>query len=213
LCTSTRSQALAASHSRCTVRGDAGEVAKLDDPTRPIVEPLESLQRLVQSQKVIGLGRGGRTHQVEVDLSATTAPLEATALAGPLHQDPPHGLGGGAEEVCPPAPARRLGLEQPQVHLVDQGRGLQRCSWRLCGHPLVGELPQLLVDQREQPLGRVAVTLRRRVGEPRGQMIRWLDQDRPPMEKAPGLVADFVSHSRTGYRKTEVESLGIEQQR
>ena len=50
-------------------------------------------------------------------------------------------------------------VHQPQVGLMDQGRGLQRLPGRLLGHPLGGELAQLVVDERQELLRGVRVAL------------------------------------------------------
>src|SRR5262249_10730058 len=49
--------------------------------------------------------------------------------------------------------------DEPQVGFVDQGGGLERLPGRLLGHPLCGQLTQLLVDERQQLLGGVRVAL------------------------------------------------------
>ena len=51
------------------------------------------------------------------------------------------------------------GVHQPQVRLVDQGRGLERLAGLLLGQLLGGQLAQLVVDQRQELLGRLGVAL------------------------------------------------------
>ena len=46
-----------------------------------------------------------------------------------------------------------LAVDQPQIRLVDQGRGLERLAGLLLGQPLGGQLAQLVVDQRQELLG------------------------------------------------------------
>ena len=43
-----------------------------------------------------------------------------------------------------------LGIHQPEVGLVDQGRGLERLAGLLLRQPLGGQLAQLVVDQRQE---------------------------------------------------------------
>ena len=52
--------------------------------------------------------------------------------------------------------------DQPQVRLVDQGRGLQRLAGLLLGQLLRRQLAQFVVDQRQE-------LLRRRAG----RLARW----------------------------------------
>ena len=49
--------------------------------------------------------------------------------------------------------------DQPQVGLVDQGRGLERLAGLLLGQLLGRQLAQLVVDQRQELLGGVRVAL------------------------------------------------------
>jgi len=73
-----------------------------------------------------------------------------------IDEYPPHGLGGGGEEV--PAPVERLVADEPQVRLVDEGGGVQGVAGGLGGHAYGGEGPQLVVHEWEQ-IGRgLAVT-------------------------------------------------------
>ena len=65
-------------------------------------------------------------------------------------------------------PAELVGrADQPEVRLVDEGGRLQGVAGGLGGHPRGGELPQLVVDEREQLGGGLAVTGRRGVQESR----------------------------------------------
>ena len=49
--------------------------------------------------------------------------------------------------------------DQPQIRLVDQGRGLERLAGLLLGQPLGGQLAQLVVDQRQELLGGLGVAV------------------------------------------------------
>ena len=52
-----------------------------------------------------------------------------------------------------------LAADQPQVGLVDQGGGLERLAGLLLGQLLGRQLAQLVVDQRQELLGRLRVAL------------------------------------------------------
>ena len=52
-----------------------------------------------------------------------------------------------------------LGIHQPDVRLMHQRRGLQRLARLLLGHLGGGQLPQFLVDQRQELLGRLRFAL------------------------------------------------------
>ena len=89
------------------------------------------------------------------------AVLRASLAAGAVDQDPPHGLGRGGEEVAAavPVPGSLSASDQPEVRLVDQGRGLERLAGLLLRQLLGGQLAQLVVDQRQELLGRLRVAL------------------------------------------------------
>ena len=50
------------------------------------------------------------------------------AVTGVFHQDPPHRLRSGAEEVRSAAPLHAILIHQPQVGLVYQRRAIQRAG-------------------------------------------------------------------------------------
>ena len=72
-----------------------------------------------------------------------------------------------AAKKCP-RPSQRTVVgraDQPEVRLVNQGGGLEGVVGGLGGHARGGELPQLVVDEREQVGGGLAVTGRGGVEE------------------------------------------------
>ena len=74
-----------------------------------------------------------------------------------------------AAKKCP-RPSQRwssAASDQPKVRLMDQGGGLEGVLGGLAGHARGGELAQLVVDEREQVGGGLAVTGRRGVQESR----------------------------------------------
>ena len=52
-----------------------------------------------------------------------------------------------------------LDVHHPQVGLMDQGGGLQRLAWLLLGQLVGRQLAQLIINQRQEPLGSVWVAL------------------------------------------------------
>src|ERR1700730_15821531 len=77
-----------------------------------------------------------------------------------LDEDAAHGFGGGREEVAAAVPALGLlGVYQAQIGFMDQGGGLE-CLPRLFLSQLLGrQLPQLVINQRQQLLSGVRVAL------------------------------------------------------
>src|SRR5262249_22717741 len=74
---------------------------------------------------------------------------------GPLDEDPPHGLGGGGEEVA--AAVEVLVTHQPQIGLMDQRGGVEGMAGGFRGQARGGELPQLVVDERQEVGSSLAV--------------------------------------------------------
>src|SRR5439155_3487169 len=78
-------------------------------------------------------------------------------------EDPPHGLGGGGEEVPAAVPVwGLLDIDQADVGFVDQGGGLQRLAWPFVRHLFGRQLAQLVVDQRQELLRGVRVAFLQR---------------------------------------------------
>ena len=69
-----------------------------------------------------------------------------------------HRLGGG-EEVSAAVPAvGLLASDEPNVSLVDECGGLESLAGLLAGESLRRQVPQFVVDEREEFLGGVGVT-------------------------------------------------------
>jgi hypothetical protein len=69
-----------------------------------------------------------------------------------------HALGRGGEEVAAVRPPGLIGrADQPQIRLVDQGGRLKGLVGGFLRHPPGGELPQLVIDEREQLGGGAAI--------------------------------------------------------
>ena len=69
-----------------------------------------------------------------------------------------------AAKKCP-RPSNCWSADEPQVRLVDQGGGVEGVAGGFGGHARGGELPQLVVDEREQVGGGLAVAGRGGVEE------------------------------------------------
>src|SRR5262249_43969210 len=85
----------------------------------------------------------------------------------------PHRLSRSSEEMAAAFPVPDLlHIDQPQVGLVDQGRGLERLARLLLSQPLDREPAQLVVDQRQQLLRGVRIALLHG-GQDRRDLIHW----------------------------------------
>ena len=76
--------------------------------------------------------------------------------AGGVHENSPHGLGSGSEEMAAMVPMRPRPIsDQAQVGLVNQSGRLQGLPRLLLGKSLASQHAQFIVDKRQQ-LGRRA---------------------------------------------------------
>ena len=115
-------------------------------------------------------------------------PLKFTAMLDPflaamlLDKNPSHGFRGRGKKMAATVPSlRRFNIDETNVRLVNEGRRLKGLPWLFLGQFCGGQLAQLVVDQRQEPLGGIWVArldLRqylRDVDHPRGI----LGQERP----------------------------------
>ena len=93
---------------------------------------------------------------LDVALELAAALLRA-ALAGVVHDDLAHRDGRDGEEVLPVLPVELAAIEQPQVGLVDEGRGVERHVAGARREAAMRHGVQLDVDERQQGLDRAAL--------------------------------------------------------
>jgi hypothetical protein len=96
---------------------------------------------------------------VQINALQGPAALEPTSIAGAVYEYSPHCLGCRSEKVRPAVPMlARIAPNKPQIRLVHQGRRLKRVSWRFTLKAMVCKATQILVNEREQMLGRLRIT-------------------------------------------------------
>ena len=80
--------------------------------------------------------------------------LDPCSPPGILDKDSPHRLGRGAKEVSTAVPMLSLlDIHEPDIGLMHQRRGLQRLTRFLLSQLGGGQLPQLLIHQRQELFG------------------------------------------------------------
>jgi hypothetical protein len=145
-----------------------GEVTQLDHPSGDGVLGSKPGEGCIQGEQLfvrnVGLGRDvGQLHP-----AAVAAVLVGLLPSGGIHQNAAHGFCRGGEEVSPAFPSRNVPRpDEPKVRFVNEGGRLQGLIGGLARHPSGGELAQLVVYEREQVGGGLAVTGRRGVQESR----------------------------------------------
>jgi hypothetical protein len=82
---------------------------------------------LIEEQELLIASGGGDFLVEQLDTVEAATMANAPFAAGSFDENAAHGLGGGREEVAATVPALlRLGADEPQIGLVDQGGRLKR---------------------------------------------------------------------------------------
>jgi hypothetical protein len=100
-------------------------------------------------------------------------------------------------------PARhRVGIDQAEVGLVDQVGGLKRLTWQLMRQPPCRQLPEFLVNQREELLGCLALPVLDGNEDPRHIVHR---------RRSPWLTQPAASAQPRPIARTLFFQVGVEQ--
>ncbi len=86
----------------------------------------------------------------------------ATALVGQassriVDEDPPHGLRCDCHEVCAVLPGNIALVDQLKIGFVNQRRSIERVAGSLPPQLMLRQAPQLLVNQRQEMIDRLAI--------------------------------------------------------
>jgi hypothetical protein len=101
-----------------------------------------------------------RAQVPQLDALHPAAAAGAVLSAGMVDEDAAHGLGRRGEEVNSSVPGLlRVGPDELEIRFMDQSRRLQGVARPLAGEALGGQPEQLLVDERQELLGGVGVSL------------------------------------------------------
>jgi hypothetical protein len=92
--------------------------------------------------------------------------LGAFLAAGVFDEDTAHGLGGRGKKVAATVPASRLRLrgltppahQEPKVSFMDQSGGVERLARFFACQLLSGQPAQLVINQRQQLIGRLRLS-------------------------------------------------------
>src|SRR5262245_14457475 len=140
------------------LHAQTGEESQLDEFCNERVADLEFPQGVIQPQKLI-TRESLRRHKFVEGNRLPSDGVTTIPLASLFNQDPPHRLGGG-EEVPPALPRIWFtDVHKSEVGLMDQGSGLEGLAGLLLGQLLSSQFAQLIIDQRQELVGRLRVTL------------------------------------------------------
>jgi hypothetical protein len=136
------------------------KIAQLDDLALPRVEFRQRRERIVERDD---FGRPTLTSPPAWLSETCTAPPPRFShwRARVIHQHPAHHPRRQRKEMIPVLPVHLLLAGQPQVSLVDQGRGLERMVGAFPLKLMMRRTAQLLINQRQQLIQRCFITLAR----------------------------------------------------
>jgi hypothetical protein len=125
--------------------------AQLDQGGLPGLLAFELRESLVQGQQV-EVRPGARRFDVgQLFARVLAAGLEGSLMAGAFHDDAPHRLGRGGEEVATAVPALgRLRVHQPEISLVDEVGRLESLPRLFLRESLRRQPVELIIDQRQE---------------------------------------------------------------
>jgi hypothetical protein len=136
----------------------ASEELHLYDLSLSFIDARQLVQGIVQSQE-LGVSVDRESVQIlEGDL-ASPVTFGRSTFAGVVHKDLTHEPRSDGDEVCAALQSHRLTSQQPKVGLVNESRALQGVIRSFGLEVVVSEPPQLFVDQRDQSLERLLVSL------------------------------------------------------
>jgi len=138
----------------------AAERAKLDDPGQFRVDGFQPTERFIQRQDGHRVRRGDVLCFVDRHTAHAVAPLAGAVTTGVIDQDPAHDLRRDTKEVGSILPIDLTLVDQPDVHLMNEGRRLQGVVGSFAPQLPRGNAPELRVDERQQLIerGPVAAT-------------------------------------------------------
>jgi hypothetical protein len=108
------------------------------------------MQTFVELQPFVGLRGGEHESLIQGNSFLTSTTLIAKMTTGVIDQNAPHKLGSYSKKVGPALPIGRALLPEFQVSLVNQGGSLQGTVGAFAPHVTPGQLPQFVIDQRDE---------------------------------------------------------------
>ena len=139
--------------------GHSNKEAQFDNLGLDRIARGQLIERIIDGQKMIFVGRHGNVHVFKIHSLQTTAVTARKSAPGVVNKKMAHGLGRGGEEMRAIFESRVFFADQAHPDLMHQGGGLERVTGRIMGHFVSGELAQFRIDQRQELIGgfRIAV--------------------------------------------------------
>ena len=139
---------------RCFFFGHASKEAAFDDLSQTVIEGREALERPVECHERFGAFLDGYLHLIEIETLPFSTALARTDFARVLDENPPHRLRCDGKKMRTARESRARLVRELHVCFVHERRRAQRMAGTLEAKLSVCDAPQLIIEQREQRLGR-----------------------------------------------------------
>ena len=145
----------------CLFHAHAGEKPALDDTALTLAHGVEPLEGFLEREQVIGAGSDaedevGRLVERNCVLCAFSL-LRATGDSM-IDQHTSHCTRGNGKKVCAITPAHAIETGELEVRLVDESGRVERVPFALALHAQVSDAPELLIQDRNEAIYRLAIT-------------------------------------------------------
>lgn len=135
------------------------EKPQLDDAALPDIYLFQRLQCIVEGDEVSTRLVTDDERFVERHSGCAATPLLIATGAGVIHEDSPHQPRGDSQKVRAVLPVHMFDVNQFDVGLVDERRGLQAVTRALIPHTTAGDLMKLTLNERDEAVQGGLVTL------------------------------------------------------
>ena len=135
---------------------EPAEVAELHDLRLARRELGQPYERFVECRPLVGVSRVENGTAVGERHALLTFAAALLAVAGPriVDEDLAHQVRGDANKLPAVFPRQPMLGREPQVHLMDKGRRLERMAWSLLAKVGVGNSAQFSVERRRKRVAR-----------------------------------------------------------
>jgi hypothetical protein len=139
---------------RRLIHGQACKKTQLDDAHDSRVHGRKRFECIIKGNQVCSLCSRHHKIFVEPDRLHTASSLQVVPPSAEIHQNPPHQLSRHTQKVCSILPLHMPDIDQLQVDLIDERRGLKRMLGPLSCHVTAGHGVQLPVNHGQELLER-----------------------------------------------------------
>ena len=141
-------------------QGETTKEALLENSALAGIDLFEASQRIVELGERVGLAVGDRERLRQLDRSGAAAAATCSApRSRVIDEQPPHDPRRHRQKVRAVAKASTAQVDQLEIRLMDERRGIQRGARVLVPEALMGDTAEMLVHERDKLVQRVSLPL------------------------------------------------------